>query len=102
MNNLTRTQIYLPDSLRREIDNYRVISGDSLAGFLREAAVEHLKRKKKRKEDLKNLADQLGSLSGTRTRREANQWIKEIREDRRLSDERLEKRWAEVHKLVGK
>lgn len=99
---MQRTQIYLPIDLRKEIDKQRVSSGESLAGYLREAAEERLKREKKRKEDLKKLADQLGSLAGTRTREEAEEWIREIREDRKTADERLDKRWAEAHKLIVK
>lgn len=99
---MQRTQIYLPDDLRKEIDKYLATSGESLAQYLRGAAEARLKKQKREKTDLKKLADQLDSLEGTRTRKEADQWIKEIREDRRLSDERLDKRWAGVHKLAKK
>lgn len=92
---LQRTQIYLPEDLRREIDRSRRQSGESLADYLREAAKERVEKEKKRKADLKKLAEEvIGSLKISE--KEANEWIKEIKEDRRLSDERLEKRWAQA------
>lgn len=93
MHQAQRTQIYLPYDLRREIDKARALSGESLAEYLRKGAEIKLKQDKKRKADLKKLADEvIGSLKISDD--EAKQWIKEIREDRRLSDERLEKRWV--------
>lgn len=92
---LQRTQIYLPSDLRQEIDRQRRQSGESLADYLREAAKERVEKEKKRKADLKKLAEEvIGSLKISE--KEANEWIREIREDRRLSDERLEKRWAQA------
>ncbi|MBI2330524.1 hypothetical protein HYU94_03960, partial [Candidatus Daviesbacteria bacterium] len=49
MQQLHRTQIYLPDDLRRKIDRDRHEEKESLAGYLRRAAEERLARKKKRK-----------------------------------------------------
>lgn len=86
MNNLIRTQIYLPDSLRREIDNHRASSGESLAEYLRGAAAERLKREKKRTGDLKKLASELGNLV-TKSGWEGIdviKWQREIRQDRKL------------------
>lgn len=95
---LQRTQIYLPADLRREIDKNRRESGESLADYLREAAKQRIEKDKKRKTDLKKLADEvIGSL--TISQEKAEEWIKEIKEDHRLSDERLEKRWAKAQKL---
>lgn len=95
---LQRTQIYLPEELRREIDRNRRGSGESLAQYLREAAKERVEKEKKRKADLKKLADMISNMKATRTKAEVEEWLREIREDRRLSDERLEERWAKVRK----
>lgn len=89
-----RTQIILPKDLRDEIDRQRRISGESLAQYLREAAQDRVKKEKKKKVDFKKLADMIRNIKPTRTKKEVEEWLKEIREDRRLSDERLEKRWA--------
>ena len=96
---MQRTQIYLPEELRREIDRHRAQTGESLTDFLREAAKERLEAKRKKKADLKRLAEEvIGSLKITK--KEADEWIKEIREDRRLSDERLEERWKQAQKSI--
>ncbi len=79
-----RTQIILPKNLRQEIDQQRRSTGQSLAEFLRQAAQEKIARDKKTKVDLKKLAQQVvGAAAGTRTEQEINDWIEEIREDRR-------------------
>lgn len=94
---LQRTQIYLPEDLRREIDKNRRESGESLAEYMRKAAKKRIEEDQKKKADLKKLADEvIGSLKISQ--KEAEEWIEEIREDRRLADERLEKRWAQVQK----
>ena len=94
---LQRTQIYLPEELRREVDNLRKETNESLAEYAREAIKDRVKKDKKKKIDLKKLAmEVIGSLKISQE--EANEWIREIREDRRLSDERLEKRWIEAQK----
>ena len=94
---LQRTQIYLPDDLRRELDRYR--NDESLSEYLRNAARERLRRQKKKKADLKKLADEvIGVAKGLRSEKEIEEWEKEIREDRRLSDERMLKRWDEAKK----
>lgn len=93
MHQLQRTQIYLPYELRQAIDLDRRVDGESLAEYLRKAAEERLKSRKKKKVDLKKLADQvIGSLKISQD--EAKQWIKEIRKDRQRADERLETRWV--------
>lgn len=98
MQQLLRTQIYLPEDLRHEIDKDRREAGESLAAYLRKAAEERLANRKKKRTDLKKLADEvIGSLKISQN--EAEEWIKEIREDRRLSDERLERQWTEAQKL---
>lgn len=94
---MQRTQIYLPEQLRAEIDKNRRESGESLAEYLRKAAEKRIKTDKKKKTDLKKLAEEvIGSLKISQ--KEAEKWIREVREDRRLTDERLEKRWAQAHK----
>lgn len=94
---LQRTQIYLPNDLRQELDRYR--NDESLSEYLRNAARERLKRQKKKKTDLKKLADEVvGAALGLRSEKEIEEWEKEIREDRRLSDERMLKRWDEAKK----
>lgn len=92
-----RTQIYLPEDLRQQIDRDRSKSGESLAQYLRKAAEQRLEKQRTEKADLKKLADEvIGSLKISQV--EAEEWIKEIREDRKSSDKRLEKRWAEAQK----
>lgn len=95
-----RTQIILPKDLRGEIERQRKLSGESLAQYLRIAAKERLQREKKKKSDLKKLAEEIGSLAKTnkRSKKEVEEWLKEIREDRKRSDERMLKRWDEVLK----
>lgn len=96
-----RTQIYLPKDLRQAIDRDRREDNESLAEYLRRGAEERLARRKKEKEYLKKLAnDFIGSAKISDE--EAQRWIEEIREDRRLSDERLDKRWAQVLKKKSK
>jgi len=94
---LQRTQIYLPNDLRQELERYR--NDESLSEYLRNAARERLKRQKKKKADLKKLADDVvGVVKGLRSQKEIEKWEREIREDRRLSDERMLKRWSEARK----
>lgn len=92
---LQRTQIYLPEELRKDIDKLRSASGESLAEYVRKAMTERVENESKKKTDLKKLADEVVGSSSI-SDKEAIQWIKEIREERRLSDERLEKRWTEA------
>lgn len=98
---LQRTQIYLPEDLRREIDKLRKDANKSLAEYTRVALEEKVKKDKKKKADLKTLADMIRKMKSTRTKKEAEEWIKEIKEDRRLSDERLERRWVEASKKAN-
>lgn len=58
-NALQRTQIYLPKDLREEIDRERRLRGESLAQYLRVAAEERLRKEKKLKLALKELAEQV-------------------------------------------
>ncbi len=86
MNQLQRTQIYLPKSLRKDIDHHRASMGESLAEYLRKAAEERVKKGEKRKRELKKLAEELG----TRVKKsgwegiDVIKWQREIRKDRKI------------------
>lgn len=97
MHQLQRTQIYLPYELRRAIDRVRASSGESLAEYLRKGAEIKLKQDKKRKADLKKLADRFIG-SSKRSDQEIQEWLDWVREERRLSDDRLEERWQKASK----
>lgn len=58
---MQRTQIYLPEDLRKEIDRQRYASGESMAEYTRKALEERLKKEKKEKVDLKKLAEEVTS-----------------------------------------
>ena len=94
-----RTQIYLPEELRKEIDSERFITGESLAGYLRKAAAERVEKERKKKLDLSRLAEEtVGSLKGYRSDEEIRRWLREIKEERTASDRRLKRDWREVRK----
>lgn len=94
-----RTQIYLPTELRREIDKQRTLSGESLAEYLRKAAKDRLRRERKRKVDLEKLAREVvGAAKGTRSKKEVEMWIKELRRDRELEDKHWLRRTREALK----
>ena len=98
---MQRTQIYLPEDLRKEVDRQCQETGESMSGYIRKALEQKVEREKRQKVNLKNLAEEVvGSLKITD--KEAQKWIKEIREDKRSSDDRLEKRWADAEKLNRK
>lgn len=86
-----RTQIYLPEDLRQEIDKDRSRSGESLAQYLRKAAEQRLEKQRKEKADLKKLAEEVIG-SSNRSDQEIQEWLDWIREERRLSDEVREER----------
>lgn len=95
----SRTQIIIPRDLRDEIENQRRITGESLAQYLRKAAAERIKRERKKKQDLKRLAEVVvGSAAGLRSKVEVEKWIKEIRRDRKLEDKHSLKRINEARK----
>ena len=95
---MLRTQIYLPEELRKEIDAARSWRGESLSDYLREAAKEKTAKDKKEKEKYKQLAKRIMEFAknNSRTKESAEAWVKEIREDRRKEDEHWEKRWEEA------
>lgn len=98
---MQRTQIYLPEDLRKEIDRYRQARGESMAEYARKALEEHLKKEKKEKVDLKKLADDFIG-SSKRSDAEIKQWLDSVREGRRLSDEVREDRLQKALKKVKK
>lgn len=95
-----RTQIILPKELREEIDKERRISGESLAAYLRQAAQERMARQKKRKTDLKKLAQEVvGSVKrGAWTGVDVSKWQRQIRAE---SEERLEREWRLPRRKKG-
>lgn len=88
---MNRTQIYLPKELREEIDRQCLLTGESLATYLRKAAENRIKSEKAKKADLKKLADDFIG-SSTRTDKEIKKWLEWAREERRLSDKVREER----------
>jgi len=81
-----RTQIYLPEDLRQDIDRQRRQTGESLAEYLRKAAHERVRMDKRRKAELKKLAEELGKgvkKSGWEGI-DILKWQKEIRKDRKI------------------
>lgn len=95
---MLRTQIYLPEELRRKIDVARRWSGKSLSDYLREAAEEKTAKDQKEKEKYKKLAKNFMEFAknNPRTKESAEAWVKEVREDRRKADEHWLKRWNEA------
>lgn len=95
---LKRTQIYLSEELREEIDKLRRGSGESLAEFLRKAAEEKIAMSKKKKVDLKKLADEfIGSgKPGKRGWGGIKDSYSYIRKMRRDEDSHWMKRWDEA------
>lgn len=88
---MLRTQIYLPEELRRDIDRITKDSNQSLAEYARNAIEKEVKKDKKRKVDLGKLADAFIG-SSTKTDAEIQEWLDWVREERRLSDEVREER----------
>ena len=95
---MLRTQIYLPEGLRKEIDSARRWSGKSLSDYLREAAKEKTVKDKKEKEKYKKLANNFMEFakSNPRTKESAEAWVRQIREDRKREDDHWLKRWGEA------
>lgn len=91
---LQRTQIYLPSDLRQDIDRQRRQTGESLADYLREAAKQRLEKEKKKKADLKKLADAFIG-SSTKTDAEIQEWLDWIQEEKRLVDEKIDAKWED-------
>lgn len=82
-----RTQITLTASLKRRIEQAAKPKGESLSEFLRQAALNQLKREQKRSQELTALAERVvGSLKLTKhpqwsTMKKIIQWQKELRKE---------------------
>lgn len=83
---MLRTQIYLPEGLKKDIDAARSWTGESLSDYLRKAAQERTKKDKKRKIDLKKLAKEITSGVEKSGWEGINivKWQREIRKDRKI------------------
>ncbi|MBI4039166.1 hypothetical protein HY384_04395 [Candidatus Daviesbacteria bacterium] len=98
---MQRTQIYLPEDLRQEVDRLRKGTKESMAEYVRKATQKRVQEDKKKKADLNKLADEvIGSLKIDK--KTANRWIKEIREERRLGDQHWEERWDQALNRIKK
>lgn len=86
-----RTQICLPKKLRQAIDNQRALNGESLAQYLRNAASQRLEKEKNKKTNLKKLTEEIFS-SPKIAKTRADKWLKEIRKNRQLEDEKRNSR----------
>lgn len=83
---MQRTQIYLPENLRREIEEHRRARGESVAEYTRRALKERIEKEKKEKTDLKKLAEDFTS-GVTKSGWEGIdilKWQREIRKDRKI------------------
>ena len=81
-----RTQLYIPEDLRTLMDRQRALSGESMAEYTRKAIKERVDKEKKRKVDLKKLADEVTSgvnKSGWECI-DVIKWQREIRKDRKI------------------
>lgn len=92
---IQRTQIYLPEDLRHEIDRQRRQTGESLAEYLRKAAEKRIEADRKRKINLKKLAEEFIG-SSKKSDKEIKEWLDFVREERKLSDEIREERLEKV------
>lgn len=85
MKNSLRTQIILSKELRLAIEKQRKLSGESLAEYLRIAAKERLERERKKKINLRKLADKvIGSIkadSGGWGSIDVDKWIRKTRQE---------------------
>ena len=94
---LHRTQIYLPEDLRNEIEKQRGLTNESLAEYLRTAAKERLKREKRRKKDSEKLADEFSAFVKSNQGKSGWEGVysyKEIRRMRQEEDKHWLKRWV--------
>lgn len=102
-----RTQIILPKELRDAIEKQRITTGESLAEYLRTAARERLQRERKRKKDLKKLADEFMEFAEKNSKdqkkqKKADLWVEQIRRDRAEEDTHIMKRLDEAWKSTSR
>ncbi len=88
---MLRTQIYLPEELRQDIDRITRDSNQSLAEYARNAIEKQVKVDKKKKVDLRKLEKEIIGCSN-RSDKEIQEWLDWARDERRLSDEVREER----------
>lgn len=95
-----RTQILIPRNLREEIEKHRSVTGETLSEYLRRSAIERIAREKKKKADLKKLADEvIGSIKhGEGGWAGVKDTYKYVRKMRQEEDEHWLKRRAEAKK----
>jgi len=83
---MLRTQIYLPEDLKREIDLVRRRTGESLSDYLRKAAEKAVEAERRKRVDLKKLAKEF--TSGVKKSGwegiDVLKWQREIRKDRKI------------------
>ncbi len=83
---MLRTQIYLPEDLRKEIDRLRRGGKESVTEYIRKATKERVEKDTKRKVDLKKLAEEVtsGVLESGWEGINIDKWQREIRKDRKI------------------
>lgn len=86
---MKRTQLYLPEELRTEVDKHRKQTGESLAQYFRDAVEHKLSRSKKLKVDLKKLADEFIGCS-KKSDKEIQEWVDWVSEERKRADRKME------------
>lgn len=83
---MQRTQIYLPEDLRREIDKHRAQTGESLANYVRKAAEDRLKKNKNKKKNARQIViEAISSVDPERSGWkdvDVVEWQRAMREDR--------------------
>ena len=82
---MLRTQIYLPEELRKQIDQDRAQTGESLADYIRKAVEGRTKKAKKKKPSVKDILKALDSLDPEKSGWkdvDVIEWQRQIREDR--------------------
>ena len=83
MENALRTQILLPKKLRGEGEKARRVTGESLAEYLRKAAMDRIEREKKSAVDLTALARKIGTVKKSGwDDLDVIEWQRQMREDR--------------------
>ena len=83
---MLRTQIYLPEELRKQIDQDRAQTGESLADYMRKAVEERTSRSRKRKKDPRQVViEALDAVDPEKSGWkdvDVIEWQRQIREDR--------------------